>query len=221
VEEGPVIRVLVVASSAVGRAGVTTLVAATPTFEVVGQSSGWATLAQDIEGLRPDVIVVQLDALTQRIPVELQALAKTPRGNPAPAVVVLIHPDQRPALAEALRAGIRALVPADATASEIGGAIDAAAAGLLAVHPAFLGRLPGLAPPGRESAETPKPALTAREIEILNLIAHGLGNKEIAGHLGISEHTVKFHVGSIFTKLDASGRAEAVTLGVRAGLILL
>lgn len=63
--------------------------------------------------------------------------------------------------------------------------------------------------------------LTPREIEVLVMLAEGTGNKVIARHLGISEHTVKFHVGSILAKLNASSRTEAVTLGVRQGLILL
>jgi DNA-binding CsgD family transcriptional regulator len=67
----------------------------------------------------------------------------------------------------------------------------------------------------------PAQQLTPREIEVLGMLAEGLGNKTIARRLGISEHTVKFHVGSILAKLDASSRTEAVTLGARRGLIML
>jgi DNA-binding NarL/FixJ family response regulator len=63
--------------------------------------------------------------------------------------------------------------------------------------------------------------LTPREIEVLSMLAEGAGNKMIARRLGISEHTVKFHVGSILSKLDASSRTEAVTLGLRQGLIMV
>lgn len=70
-------------------------------------------------------------------------------------------------------------------------------------------------------ATTPLQALTSREIEVLGMLAEGLGNKAIAKRLGISEHTVKFHVSSIFSKLNASSRTEAVTLGARQGLIML
>jgi DNA-binding NarL/FixJ family response regulator len=63
--------------------------------------------------------------------------------------------------------------------------------------------------------------LTAREIEVLRMLAEGFANKEIASRLGISDHTVKFHISSILAKLGASTRTEAVTLGVRKGLILL
>jgi len=63
--------------------------------------------------------------------------------------------------------------------------------------------------------------LTWRELQVLRMMAEGLGNKIIADRLGISEHTVKFHIASIFTKLDVSTRTEAVTAGIREGLILL
>jgi DNA-binding NarL/FixJ family response regulator len=69
--------------------------------------------------------------------------------------------------------------------------------------------------------ETPREQLTAREIEVLTMLAEGEGNKQIARRLGISEHTVKFHVGSILGKLNASSRTEAVTAGLRQGLIVL
>jgi DNA-binding NarL/FixJ family response regulator len=63
--------------------------------------------------------------------------------------------------------------------------------------------------------------LTPREIEVLRMMAEGLGNKEIAARLGISDHTVKFHISSILAKTGASTRTEAVTLGIRMGLILI
>ncbi|PYU14357.1 MAG: helix-turn-helix transcriptional regulator [Acidobacteria bacterium] len=68
---------------------------------------------------------------------------------------------------------------------------------------------------------SPHPPLSSREVEVLGMLAEGLGNKQIAWRLGISEHTVKFHLSSIFTKLDVSSRTEAVALGVRLGLIML
>jgi DNA-binding NarL/FixJ family response regulator len=63
--------------------------------------------------------------------------------------------------------------------------------------------------------------LTPREIAVLRMIADGLGNKEIASKLKISDHTVKFHISSIFAKLGAANRAEAVTLGIRLGVIMV
>ena len=75
--------------------------------------------------------------------------------------------------------------------------------------------------PALRPAEAPDAPLTPREIEVLRLLAEGLANKNIAWKLKISEHTVKFHIASIFTKLNVSSRAEAVAIGIRQGVILL
>jgi DNA-binding NarL/FixJ family response regulator len=75
--------------------------------------------------------------------------------------------------------------------------------------------------PPVDNAEPLIEPLTDREIEVLQLLAQGLANKQIAAELGISEHTVKFHVSGIYTRLGAASRTEAVRLGVRQGLIVL
>lgn len=138
-------------------------------------------------------------------------------------IVVLADTLQGDWIFEALRLGIRAILPRSATAEEILQTAIAAAAGLVVLHADAIDvLLPGLPAVGRSvDASTPLQALTAREIEVLGMLAEGLGNKAIAKRLNISEHTVKFHVSSIFTKLNASSRTEAVTLGARQGLIML
>jgi DNA-binding NarL/FixJ family response regulator len=122
------------------------------------------------------------------------------------APVVLLSDDAR---FEDVRAPIRAILPRDVSPAELTAAIQAVAAGLIVVHP---GSLHGATDTG---------PLTPREIEILRMLAEGLPNKSIAWKLEISEHTVKFHVASILGKLGASSRTEAVTLGLRRGLIFL
>ena len=105
----------------------------------------------------------------------------------------------------------------DATAEELAAAIAAARAGLVALHPdALSGAAAARAAPRGGAA-----ALTPREIEILEMMAEGMSNRTIAGRLGISSQTVKFHVASILAKLGAASRTEAVTFGVRRGLIAL
>ena len=120
--------------------------------------------------------------------------------------------------AEALRAGVRAVLPPDASAAEILAAIQAAAAGMAIVDPAELEGLFTRGVPAGDETATP---LTARELEVLRMLADGAANKTIAWKLGISEHTVKFHVAQILAKLNAGTRTEAVTVGIRRGLILL
>jgi DNA-binding NarL/FixJ family response regulator len=135
---------------------------------------------------------------------------------PAPAIVLL---GDAAWTADALRLGVRAVLPPDAGAAEILAAIQAAAAGMAVIDPRELESLvaAGVPQPVAEAA-TP---LTAREREVLRMLADGAANKTIAWKLGISEHTVKFHVAQILAKLNAGTRTEAVTLGIRQGLILL
>lgn len=131
--------------------------------------------------------------------------------------------------------GVRAILPRNVTRAELIAAIEAVAAGLFVFHPAEADLLPALHPRGSDAGASPSPGLstvpslngelveqlTRREIEVLQLLAGGLGNKEIASRLNISEHTAKFHVASILAKLGAATRTEAVTLGIRRGLVMI
>jgi len=131
---------------------------------------------------------------------------------------------------QGLPTGVRAVLPRNVTRGELIAAIEAVAAGLFVVHPAA-DLLPALRPrepdvgPGSNVVPPLNPQLveplTRREVEVLQLLAGGLSNKEIAARLNISEHTAKFHVASIMSKLGATSRTEAVTLGIRHGLVML
>lgn len=134
----------------------------------------------------------------------------------APAIVLL---GDAPWTVDALRMGVRAMLPPDASAVEILAAIQAAAAGLTVIDTRDLEGL--IAATSPSPAAEPATPLTARELEVLRLLAEGAANKTIAWKLGISEHTVKFHVAQILAKLNAGTRTEAVTIGIRQGLILL
>ena len=140
-----------------------------------------------------------------------------------PVILLVDHPTRM--TSGALPAGVRAVLPRNITPAEIVGAIEAVAAGLYVFHPADVDSAPMLRP--READLAPELAepfaehLTPREIEVLQLLSEGLGNKEIASRLNISEHTAKFHVASIMGKLGAASRTEAVTLGIRRGLVMI
>jgi DNA-binding NarL/FixJ family response regulator len=110
-------------------------------------------------------------------------------------------------------------LPLEASREQIEAAIHAIAAGLSVGMPSLLNLQLGYAQVGLD--EQLIDPLTDRETEVLQLLAQGMANKQIAMKLAISEHTVKFHVSSIYTKLGAANRTEAVRLGVRRGLILL
>jgi two-component system, NarL family, response regulator YdfI len=129
--------------------------------------------------------------------------------DPNVAWVLLSDDDELVRNLSPLRGGL-ALLPTTATAHQIVAAIEAAAAGLTVVHP--------------DHARTGAPSscdLTPREREVLHMLAAGLGNKEIASRLTISDHTAKFHVSQILGKLNAATRAEAVSIAIRRGLVPL
>ena len=199
-------RVVVVAPSAIARAGLETLLSKTGAIDVIGAVAHWS----EYSGQEPDVIVADWEPGADEHPQELVD------SGPLPLLVALAD-DPRPAwIAEALRSGVRAVLPRQSSPSQIVAAIEAAAAGLVVVQP---GDLDGLLVNPRPSRITEP--LTPREIEVLGMLAEGHSNKAIAHHLGISEHTVKFHVTSIMAKLNAGSRTEAVTLGLRQGLIMI
>lgn len=210
------IRVLVAAGSVVVQAGLEAVLATSSELTIVGSSSGITTLAQQVEVLQPDVVLLELELEDE----PLSALVALDSRSLDIAIVVLADELQLAWATEALRSGVRAVLPREATANEIVAAVEAAAAGLVVLHPDMVDALLPVPSTPRALPTAPTQALTPREIEVLGMLAEGLGNKTIARHLGISEHTVKFHVGSIFSKLNASSRTEAVTLGARQGLIM-
>jgi DNA-binding NarL/FixJ family response regulator len=225
-----VIRVLVSANSAVELAGLEAMVKSAPSLQLVGSNLGQAGLDQQLADLHPDVLL-QSTAVGERERVR----GPGPEAN-LPAIVVLVpEADFETALAALQDSSGAGVLPTWASPGEIRAAVEAAAAGLIVVHPEVAEhfRLPlgageepaaeaaALEPSARSPGSSSGLRLSPRETEILNLLAAGLGNKEIAWRLKISDHTVKFHVTSIFNKLGASGRAEAVAIGVRRGLIVL
>jgi two-component system, NarL family, response regulator YdfI len=190
------IRVFVIAQSIVTQAGLTTLLISD--VEIVGSAVRPATIAPAIEA---DVILLEQEAIAQLTDIEIP-------------IVMLV--EESSAIAEYLQAGIRSILPNDVSAEELTEAIKATAAGLTVLHPDFV---QGLFAP---IARVPEPVpLSPREIEVLGMLAEGLGNRAIAQQLNLSEHTVKFHISSIFSKLEVSSRTEAVIMGARQGWILL
>jgi len=230
---GEATAVFIVASSDVVRAGLASLVDADPRFTLVGSGADLTELdAEAVDGPAPDVVVLDLERQPEEALDALHSFAdETEEYLPT---FVVIGAEQREAVAEALRGGVvRALLPRAATADEIIAAVEAVSAGLVALDAeAFAALLPppskAVGPSLAQPSDEPLPplgpqagALTPREREVLGMLAAGLSNKEIAWRMKISEHTVKFHVASIFAKLDVSTRAEAVTQGIRRGLIMM
>jgi DNA-binding NarL/FixJ family response regulator len=209
------IRVLVKASSAIARAGLEGLLQASAAVRLVEDSTADArTMSSDLPA---DVLLVEASTLADSI--ARDGIEWAAAGGP---VVMLVHHFTPEAVAEALRAGVKAVLGSGRTGPEIVAAVEAAAAGLVVLDPSGMEDLlrAPTAATGSIAANLVEP-LTPRELEVLQLLAAGLGNKEVAPRLCISEHTAKFHVAAIMGKLGASSRTEAVTLGIRHGLIMI
>ena len=211
------IRVFIVAASPLARAGLQNLLAARD-IEVVASSGTVEALAEMLADTAPDVVLI--DSSGEPFEAALESIVSS--GIAADLSVVLIGDGMAAgASAEALRAGIRAALPGDISPEQLVAALQAVAGGLLVLHPSHANEvLPAGSPPARALDELAE-SLTRREVEVLQMLATGLSNKEIAARLNISEHTVKFHVASILGKLGAGSRTEAVSLGIRRGLVLL
>jgi NarL family two-component system response regulator YdfI len=215
-----VIRVFIVAASPLARTGLQQLLAS-PEIEIVGSAvdldSATGLLSEPVA--EPDVLVVD----ASRDP---GALAANLSGGPSDIgtdipIVVLESSENAAAGSDLLRQGARAVLPAGVSPSELIAALRAVTSGLIVLHPSTIAAIPHAALNTTRSTEEWTEQLTKREREVLQMLASGLGNKEIAARLNISDHTAKFHVGSILGKLGVSTRAEAVATGIRRGLVLL
>jgi DNA-binding NarL/FixJ family response regulator len=209
------IRVRVNAPSAAARKRIENLIRASPEFEIVKSSGDANSAGRKLnEDDEPDAVVAEFESrLDDNV---AEALDEAAGGA---AVILLVHTSASE-WTDTLRQGVRAVLPANISAPQLAATIEAAVAGLVILHPSEAENVILPRPPD-ESREGPAEELTPREIEVLRWLAEGLGNKEIAAKLAISEHTAKFHVASILAKLGAATRTEAVTQGIRRGLILI
>lgn len=207
------IRVLIVAAYASVRAGLHSLLRGAVDIEVVAKGSGSAEVERLLPEARPDVL------LADDLPDDRGSLLTQAAEGEIALVLLGEARDGFRALADTPLPGWGYLLK-EADGTEIAGAIRAAAAGLIALDRSLTPW--AAAPSAQAGGETgPDDTLTAREREVLALVARGLSNKQIAGRLSISLHTVKFHVASILAKLGAASRTEAVTLGARRGAVSL
>lgn len=211
------IRVFIVAASPLIRAGLQSMLADSR-VDIVGSAADFESISGQLVDIEPDVFLVEAAADAQEELLNALEDAEIAREY---AVVVLSEQPKAAWFSKALRTGVLAVLPRDAAPEQLRAALEAAAAGLVVVHPseldAVLSANVGSPPAVDESLEP----LTKRERQVLQMLASGLANKEIAARLAISDHTVKFHVASILGKLGASSRTEAVATGIRRGLVLL
>jgi two-component system, NarL family, response regulator YdfI len=208
------LHILLVAASPARRLWLSDLVRASFTREAVKVVTS-AGLSREILGqAAAHILLVDVVA-----PAAAASMVEVLRDSPGAvgSVALLDDPDPR-WVGSALEAGVNAIIPRDTNPEDLHLAIGAAEAGLVLLHPSSVRNLAArrLQPPAFDHDVE---QLTAREREVLRLISEGLGNKEIAARLAISEHTAKFHISSILGKLSVASRTEAVSQGIKKGLI--
>ncbi|WP_119071074.1 response regulator transcription factor [Rubrobacter indicoceani] len=206
-----ILRVLIVSDSPVVRAGLSSMLASS-TLPVVAVEESDGLAGRDYF----DAVVLSAEADEPSAADGILSAAELAEG-----MVLLTRnpPDDLPVLLSAAPGGWALLSP-DTGPHELAAAVLAVSSGLVALSPGFAKTL---RPEPDEPAASPLESgpLTPRELEVLALISAGLANKSIARALGISEHTVKFHISSIYTRLNVANRAEAVSVAARLGLITL
>ena len=207
------IRIAIADDHPVVREGLVAMLETEPDFEVVGTAATGAEAAALVARVDPDVMLLDLE-LPELDGVGVLRRLAAERARVGVIVFTVFDTDER--IIAAVEAGAAGYLLKGAPRGELFAAVRTVAAGGSLLTPvassAVLRRVRG---------ETPAagPSLTPREREVLEALARGLGNKQIAAQLGVSERTVKFHVSSLFEKLGAGNRTEAVTIAARAGLV--
>ncbi len=198
------------ATSAVRRVGLESIVRSHLDFQLAGSFGSMASLASFSRGTELDVIVIDSDRILD--------LLQEPMSDAA--IVLLTAVSDARSISRLLRNRFRAILSRDSDPDDIISAILAAHDGLVLLSAPAAESLAAVYDDRALEVETGLPEeITSRETDVLRMVAEGLVNKDIATRLGISEHTVKFHISSILDKLGASTRTEAVALGIRRGLI--
>jgi DNA-binding NarL/FixJ family response regulator len=206
------IRLVIVDDHPVVRDGLRGMLESQPDFEVVGEASDGEAAVQMANTLIPDIVLMDL-----RMPVMdgVTALREIKANNPQVQVLVLTTYDSDADILPAIEAGASGYLLKDSTREELFSAIRAAARGETVLAPVVAARLVGkMRAPAEEK-------LSSRELEVLQLVAEGDSNSEIAGRLHISQATVKSHLIHIFGKLGVSDRTAAVTVALRRGILRL
>jgi DNA-binding NarL/FixJ family response regulator len=213
-----VVRVVLVDDQTLVRQGIRSLLSLAPQIKVVGEAAdgeeGLAVIARE----RPDVVLLDV-----RMPRKngLDVLRELRAADALPPTIVLTTFDDDELLLDAVRAGAKGYLLKDVSLEALTGAIDAVANGGTMIRPAMTERvLKGLEHVKRDyDTMSPAEPLTAREVEVLRLMAGGYSNREIAEALGTAEGTVKNHASSILSKLGVRDRTRAVLTALERGLL--
>jgi DNA-binding NarL/FixJ family response regulator len=211
------IRILVADDHPVVRDGLVAILGTRPDFEVVGEAGNGREAVTQYENLRPDVVFLDLEMPEMDGVAVLRALRLQ---DPNVKVIIFTAFDTDERIVEAVRAGAAGYLLKGSPREDVFRAVQVVNSGGSLLQPVIASKLIRQMSQSAAQPELPE-SLTPREQDVLKLLAQGLQNKEIAAELIISERTVKFHVSSILSKLDAGNRTEAVTIAVQHGLVEL
>ena len=211
------IALLIVDDHPVVRDGLVAILGTQPDFKVAGEAASGEEALALFERLRPDVILLDLEMPGMD---GVEVIKRLRATQPEVKIVVFTAFDTDERILSALQAGAKGYLLKGAPRSELFEAIRVVHRGGSLLQPVVASRLLSQLS-GSESAASPAEPLTPREAEVLQLLAQGKPNKEIAAELFISERTVKFHISAILAKLGATNRTEAVTIALQQGLVEL
>jgi DNA-binding NarL/FixJ family response regulator len=209
------IRILVADDHPVVRDGLAAVLGTQPDFQVVGEAASGRETVQKAASYRPDVLLLDLEMPDMD---GVEALRAVRERLPGIRTLVFTAFDTDERILSALRSGAQGYLLKGAPREELFHAIRVVHGGGSLLQPVVASRLLQHVS-GRAGSPLGRAALSGREMEVLNLLAQGLRNSEIASRLFVTERTVKFHVSSILGKLEASNRTEAVKKAAQAGLI--
>jgi DNA-binding NarL/FixJ family response regulator len=211
------IVLLIVDDHPVVRDGLVAILGTQPDFMIAGEAASGEAALTLFERLLPDVILLDLEMPGMD---GVEVIKRLRATRPEVKIVVFTAFDTDERILSALQAGAKGYLLKGAPRSELFAAIRIVHQGGSLLQPVVASRLLNQLARS-ETAAAPAEELTPRESEVLQLLAKGKPNKEIAAELVISERTVKFHISSILAKLDAANRTEAVTLALQHGLVEL
>lgn len=213
------IRVLITDDQAIVRKGIQALLATEPNIEVAGEAENGKEAIRQVEKLKPDVILMDLQMPEMG---GIEAIGHITSGNPKARILVLTSFATDDKVFPAIKAGALGYLLKDSSPEELIQAIRQVYRGESSLHPTIARKvLQELSrPPAPEQVPTSEP-LTEREVDVLRLVARGMGNQQIADQLIISEATVRTHVSNILSKLHLASRTQAALYALQKGLASL
>ena len=208
------IRIFIADDHPVVRDGLSAMLETQPDFQVVGDASDGVEAVQKVNEMRPDVVLLDLE-MPEMDGVEALTLMRDAHADEKVIVFTAFDTDER--ILGAVKAGAQGYLLKGTPREQVFDAVRVVHGGESLIQPVIISKLLHRISQGTDEPQS----VTPRELDVLKLLGRGLQNKEIADELSITERTVKFHVGSILSKMDAGNRTEAVSVAVQRGLIEL